>query len=377
MARPAGKRPTKASAPTAPTKTSPLTSASGPPAPFKHLHASLQPLASTLPANHVYLVHLDRTPVDLKRRVFVVPVLLNLAITLGLCLRIYYAAPAYLQQLITIFGYDTAYSVDTKALSLNDAMSVVGTRFMLIFFDYALFVLLGSWPKEFVFGSKLSRFTGPWEWRRKVWFKETEVIVRRGRNWDIPLLEGNEEGSKTWSTQDELTIKFKVEPAMQPSYAGKSGLLLLNKDWDLDFRAMVDAHRMLNDERLKIEDLDGIALVFHQKQWLAWKVREETTMPVANPEQESVLQKFKEKLTSLGKEDVFFRWIEIVQYETSQPGGFTEGRQVASMQELRKLLTDRGVDYEAFWDAIGGQKGLPGFDWGSTGRATKLSDRRE
>jgi hypothetical protein len=365
MARAAGKRGAKVSAPSAPS-TKPTSTSSGPPSPFVHVPASLQPLASTLPTTHVYLVHIDRTPVDLKRRVFLVPVLLNLTIVLGLCLRIYYAAPAYLQQIITIFGYDTDYSVDPKSRPYGDLMSIVTSRFFLIFIDYALFTLLGSWPKEFLLGSKLSRFVGPWAWRQKVWFKEAEIIVRRGRNWDKPLLEGNEEGTKSWSTQEELDVKFKIEPAMQPSSAGKSGLLLLDKDWDLDFKAMVDAHRMLKDERLKIDDLEGVALVYYQKQWLAWKVREDLVLPAGDPEQERVLRTFKGKLTEMRQEDVFFRWIEIVQYETSQPGGFTDARRVSAIRELKKLLTDRGADSAAFWDDIGGQEGLPGIDTGST-----------
>jgi hypothetical protein len=362
MARTAGKRSAKASVPAAPAANSPSNTSSGPPAPFKQIPSSIQPFVSTLPTDHIYLVHLDRTPVELKRRVFLVPVLLNLAITLGLCVRIYYAAPVYLQQIITIFGYDTAYSVDTASNSLGDLMSIVATRFSLLSFDYALFALLGSWPKEFLFGSKSSRFAGPWDWRRNVWFKETEVVVRQGRNWDTPLLEETEEGTKTWTTQDELTIKFKIEPAMRPSYASKTGLLLLDKDWNLDFKAMVDAHRMVKDGRLKMEDLEGIALVHYQKQWLFWKVNEDTEIPASNPERESVLQKFRDKLMSLGQEDVFFRWIEIMQFETSQPGGLTEARQAAAMQDLKKMLTNRGVDYAAFWKDIGGQKGLPGLD---------------
>lgn len=362
MARTAGKRSAKPSTPapsTIPTTT--------PPEPFRRLPVSVQPLASTLPTDHIYLVHLDRTPVDVKRRLFGVPILLNLAITLGLCLRIYHAAPVYLQQIITVFGYDTPYKVDTNVRPFSELLSITTTRFLLLTFDFALFRLLGSWPKEFVFGSKSSRSVGPVGWRQKVWFREIEVVVRKGRIWDMPLLVGNDDTDKTWSTQDELTIKFKIEPAMQPASTGKSALMLLDKNYDLDYKGMIDAHRMINDGRLKIEDLDGIALVFYQKQWLMWKVREDEEMPIMDPVQENTLQKFKKKLTDLGQEDVFFRWIEIVQYETSQPGGFTESRQTEAMRELKKLLTDRRVDYATFWEDIGGQKGLPGFAQGSGG----------
>lgn len=51
-------------------------------------------------------------------------------------------------------------SVDTKTRAFGDLISLVVNIFMLIFFDYALLALLGSWPKEFLFGSKVSRFWG-------------------------------------------------------------------------------------------------------------------------------------------------------------------------------------------------------------------------
>lgn len=361
MPRAVKKRAANASSTVAPNASSTAKSPKAIPEPYKPAPSSLQALTSTLPPDHVYIAHLDKTPVELKRRVFRVPVLLNVTIILGLCIRIYFAAPVYLKQIITIFGYETSYSVDTKAHTTNELFVETGSRFLLLTFDYALFTLLGSWPMEFVFGSRTSRWVGLWEWRQKVWFKETEVVVRKGRIWDTPLLEDKDGAPRVWSLQDELAIKFKIEPVMHPSYTSKSALGLLDKDWDLDYKAMVDAHRMINDGRLKMEDVESIALVYYQKQWLFWKVRDDTELPPENPEQESVLQKFRQKLTDLGQEDVFFRWIEIVQYETSQPGGFTQARQTSAIEELRKRLTDRQVDYGAFWEDIGGESGLPGL----------------
>jgi hypothetical protein len=331
------------------------------PEPFKQVPSSLQPFVSTLPTSHVYIAHLDKTPVELKRRAFSVPVLLNITIVLGLCIRIYFAIPTYLKQIITIFGYETSYSVNTKAHTTYELIMETGSRFLLLTFDYALFSLLGSWPMEFVFGSKASRWVGLWEWREKVWFKETEVVVRRGRIWDTPMLDDKDGAPRVWIVQDELAIKVKVETAMLPSYTSKTALGLLDKDWDLDYKAMVDAHRMINDGRLKIQDLEGIALVYYQQQWLVWKVREDTEIVPYDPQQEDTLQKFKQKLTELGQEDVFFRWIEVVQYETSQPGGFTQARQRGAIQELKKRLTDRHIDYDAFWKDIGGEAGIPGL----------------
>ena len=363
MARAAGKRGTKpATSSAAAPKPLPNTSP-GPPTPFQYAPTSLRPFLSTLPTNHIYLVHLDNTPVALKKRVFTVPVLLNLLIIIGLCVRIYYATPQYVDQIITIFGYETVYKVDTAKAGAGELMNAVTARTFLLMVDYAIFGLIGSWPKEFVFGSKLSRFASPLQLRRALGFRETEVIVRRGRKWDTPLLVGdNPAQTKTWKVDEELTIKVKVDPAMRPSYIEKTGYLLLDRDWDLDFKAMLDAHRMAEKGTIKMKDFDNLALVYYQKQWLVWKVHEVAHITAKEQEQDGVVEKFRRTLVDLGAEDVFFRWIEIVQFETSQPAGFTEGRQAEAMRELKKLLEKKKVNYAKFWEDIGEQSGLPGFN---------------
>ncbi|OQV05771.1 hypothetical protein CLAIMM_10445 [Cladophialophora immunda] len=363
MARGAGKRANKpAASATAHTKP-PARTATGPPTPFQYAPTSLRPFLSTLPTDHIYLVHLDHTPPSLKKRVFAVPVLLNLLITIGLCIRLYYAVPIYLEQIITIFGYDTAYKIDTATAGVGELMNAVTSRTALLMLDYAIFGLLGSWPKEFVFGSRLLRFVGPWEWRRSIGFRSTEIIVRRGRKWDTPLLVGDTpEEVKTWNLDEELTIKVKVDPAMRTATLAKTGYLLLDKDWDLDFKAMLDAHRLVEKGAIQLKDLENLALVFYEKQWLVWKVHEAPDITANGQQQDSTVERFRRILTDLGAESVFFRWIEIVQFETSQPGGFTQGRQAEAIRELRARLEKKGVDYAKFWEDIGGQAGLPGFD---------------
>lgn len=362
MARAGGKRAAKSTVTAASKSTPQSSSTSGPPAPFQYAPTSLRPFLATLLTDHVYLVHLDNTPTVLKRRVFLVPLLLNLLIILGLCIRVYYAVPVYLDQIITIFGYDTAYKVDTKTANAGELINTVSTRTFLLMVDYALFGLLGSWPREFFFGSKASRFAGPWQWRWTLGFQDTEIIVRRGRRWDTPLLVGvTPDQVKTWRVDEELTLKVKVDPAMRPTYLAKTGYLLLDKDWDLDFKAMLDAHKLAEKGTIQAKDLDNLVLVHYQKQWLVWRVHEVPEVARKDGPQDDMLEKFRTKLAGLGAEDVFFRWIEVVQYETSRPGGFTEGRQAEALRDLKTLLTRKGVDYATFWEEIGGQAGLPGF----------------
>ena len=64
----------------------------------------------------------------------------------------------------------------------------------------------------------------------------------------------------------------------------------------------------------------------------------------------------------MGKESLFFRWIEIVQYESSQPGGFTPERQVLAAEKAKQLFAENGVDFDEFIKSTGGLEGMPGME---------------
>jgi hypothetical protein len=51
-----------------------------------------------------------------------------------------------------------------------------------------------------------------------------------------------------------------------------------------------------------------------------------------------------------------------VQYESTMPGGFTEGRQARAMQEARRMFNEAGVDFARFWEEVGGSQGMPGLN---------------
>ena len=125
---------------------------------------------------------------------------------------------------------------------------------------------------------------------------------------------------------------------------------------------MLDAHRLAEKGTIQLQDLENLALVYYQKQWLIWRIHEAPDLAVQAGQGDNVVEKFRNKLADLGAEDVFFRWIEIVQFETSQPGGFTQGRQAEAVRELKKRLEKKEIDFATFWEDIGGQAGLPGFD---------------
>lgn len=71
--------------------------------------------------------------------------------------------------------------------------------------------------------------------------------------------------------------------------------------------------------------------------------------------------KLKDKLTLMGKESLFFRWIEIVQYESGKPGDFDSKRQVETMEIIKREFERQGVDFEKLVQEVGGLDGTPGM----------------
>jgi hypothetical protein len=360
MARSSGKRAFKAQGAGSRART--VAAATDIPSPFRPVPSSLQPFVSTLPTDHFYITHLDQNAVSVKKQAFLVPSVLNILIVGVLCLRVYYVAPIYLGLILTLFNYETPYHVDPSGASAGDIMSTVASRTFLMMVDYAMFWVLGSWPRQFLLGGASNRFVGPLGWKMNVGFQETEAVVRRGRKWDIAVVEGVDESQRSWDVNDELTIKIKVEAAMRRNYTSKTALSLLDKDWDLDYHAMSDAHHLAEDGKVKLDDLQELGLIYYHKQWLVWHIHEAHEVPLSDLAADEKVRNFREKLKALGCESVFYRWIEIIQYETNQPGGFLEGRQGEAMRELQRMLESKGVDYGGFLGDIGGTKGLPGFD---------------
>jgi hypothetical protein len=366
----------KAAAKPAAAITTPPSSTIAPPTlePFVPAPSKLLPFLKTLPSNHVYLTSLDTTTPRIKRNAFLVPVFLNLLITLGLCCRLYYAVPTYFWLIVTIFGYDTRAKVDIDNAAMTDLMGTVAGRTTLLMIDHVIFNFIGAWPWQFLFGSKEGGYVGPAMWRWTVGrFQEEEVVVRRSRRWNKSVF-GEEPVKDKKSkkaekpiqplTMDEvLTVKLKVNPAMEEQYLKATGYAMLDKDWDLDFAGMVNAFQLIKGERLGIDDLENRAFMYNanEKVWLMWTVHEKFA-PMEAGEKDPIVEGFRERLAAMGHEDLFYRWIELVQYESSVPGGMTEARQMKVLHEARKIFSEKGVDFDKFFNDVGGQEGMPGLE---------------
>jgi hypothetical protein len=149
-------------------------------------------------------------------------------------------------------------------------------------------------------------------------------------------------------------MRDKIVAAVTPERIGKTGYLLVDEDWNLDYRAMVRAHALVDltrkGEGVQLDEFRTAVLVHTDSDgWLIWRVGDENT-PAGKSAQRDQILAFRERLTAMGKEDLFFRWVELVQWESSQPGGFTPERQRSAMVQAKQMFDEENVDFSQFWD---------------------------
>lgn len=272
---------------------------------------------------------------------------------------------------MTILGYETSWTVTPKNLAWADLTYIIANRTMLLTIDYAIFGLLGRWPYEFLFGDRHGRYVGCAGWKWNVGFdRPKEPVVRRGRKWDAPLFQDEEQRrnqgkpDQSWTKEEELAVYTKCTDALRKTQTSKNALSLLDTDWDLDYRAMVDATELLDQAKLSLQDIDHVVLVPWEGKWYSWyphKVKTADGQIEPIQEKDEKLEIFKKHLIDVNCEEVFYRWIELVQYETSQPAGFTTAKRKEAEQELRRMLRKRKKDDESIIQAVGGLRNVPGL----------------
>ncbi|KAJ3510157.1 hypothetical protein NM208_g15572 [Fusarium decemcellulare] len=75
-----------------------------PPSPFKRPPEVLEPFISTLAEQHIYITHVDTKPADFKRKIFLVPVGMNVVVVVLFILRMYWIVPWYWKLLMSSFA---------------------------------------------------------------------------------------------------------------------------------------------------------------------------------------------------------------------------------------------------------------------------------
>ena len=326
----------------------------GPPAPFKPVPDVLNPFLETLDERHVYVTHVDTKPAHFKQKVFLVPVALNISVAALLAWRVWYIGPWYLRLLTSMMGYANETTMVVPELDFWDEVFPEMVRRTLTFsLDLLLAFFLWPWPYEFC--ADHAGNGSPLIWRLTVGFRDREVVVRRSRKWDETL------GDAVHKPEGRSLLMARIGLAVDPMLINeKTGYVLMNADWDLDWKGMVDATAMVDRKMAAIEAFRTVVLVFHKDYgWLSVDLKLGDN--ASDDERRRQVFAFRDALAALGKEDLFYRWIEIVQYETSQPGGFGPEKQEDVAQQIRDLFGKQGIDFDALWKESVGTEGLAGF----------------
>ncbi|KAI9725289.1 MAG: hypothetical protein M1828_003304 [Chrysothrix sp. TS-e1954] len=328
-----------------------------PPPPFSRVPLKLEPFVEHLNTAKVYIVHLDTLPWQSKRQIFTVPVLLNLTIAGLLIWRVLSIWTFYVDLFCILLGYETPTNVDTSSQTTNALVLLTLRRLCTIAFDFFLSKVILPWPITFF----LEAPANPCTWRWHVGFKDTEIIVRVSRDWGASDL-----NDSLKQGEDNPFFKVRILPAIDKRYMhGKSGYLMMGKDYDLDFDAMTYATQLVTKGSMTFQDFEKTVIVHSEAHgWMAWNVH-----PLDTGSEEEARKKiiaFKERLTAMRKESLFFRWIELIQYESNQPGGFTPERRTRAVTKAKALFEEQGVNFEDFLTSVGGLEEFPGLDESQT-----------
>jgi hypothetical protein len=185
-------------------------------------------------------------------------------------------------------------------------------------------------------------------WRRKVGFQDKEIYVRRSRNWDQDL-------GDIFKDQDSKKILLAyanaaTSPLLQEQ---KTGYLLMNGQWDLDWASMVHAHELVDSKIAALEAFKTVVVLYHKDfGWLCYDVK--ASIAAEGDDKRRHVFAFRNALTSLGKEDLFYRWVEMVQFDATQPGGFGPEQQEVTAKKIREMFEEAGVNFDELWkDSVG------------------------
>jgi hypothetical protein len=327
---------------------SPSSSPSTLPKPFTAAPKTLEPLYAHLNPHHIYLAHIDSRPREFKRKIFLVPVAMNAAVALLFLWRLYAVGPYYLALFASTIGYPNELTLRADEMEWQPLLLVILRRSFTFILDFLLFVFVWPWPYEFAVGGSASH-GAPLGWRFQVGFRNQEIYVRRSRSWDADLgdlfgAEGSSKRNEFWSKIGEATNPLLLQQ--------KTGYLLMDGAWDLDWDAMVLATVLVDTKKVELDEfMEPVVLLYSENFGWVTMDRGETKAAEEEERRKQVFA-FRDALAKIGKEDLFFRWIEIVQFETSKPGVFGAQRQHEVAEQIRELFSKNGVDFDKVWGEV-------------------------
>lgn len=345
--------PSKRGAAKKPTPNSSTSPASqDPPQPFKRAPEVLAPLLATLWPKRVYIAHIDNKPADFKRKIFMIPIVINIAITALFVWRMYRIGPWYFNLVASAFGHPNETTVPVANSTWTSIAKIVVRRAFTFMLDFSLFIFVWPWPVEFCYGGADG---SPLFWRWSVGFRDKEIYVRRSKpTWDSDL-----KGIVQGDNRNARNLFMERISAATSSLlvSEKTGYLTMNRDWDLDWTAMVDATKLVDKKDIALEAF-GLLVVLHHDDY-GWVSLDMKTAENAEGDARRVqVFKFRDALAAVDKEALFYRWIEIVQFESTRPEGFSPERQVEAAKQIRELFAKEGIDFDEFWKESVGSDGI-------------------
>ena len=373
MAKSAKKKGAAKSTSTTSITTSPQTS--DVPKPWATAPSALEPFLSNLEQDHFYIVSVDNHDKAFKKRLFSVPLLLNIFLTIAVIYRAYTALPFYLDIFTQLLGHETANKVDIREQPRSEVFQSWLKRALTFLGDFILSRFVAKWPLEFFLGRNIlgeEREAGPVSWRRAVTFQGQEVVVRKSRKWDHDIFQRETAtGSGPRNTIEEvlasgsemLLLRARIDPVVSRRFIQqKTGYQMLDRNWELYFSGMIEAHALIEDKTSKFDDFRTAVIVYAERWgWLIWEVWKDHEHGAGSQDSQK-LQEIKNALTALGKENLFFRTIEVIQSQRSAPGPFTTERRDQAVRKIREEFEEQKLDFAHFWNMVGGIQNLPGLE---------------
>ncbi|CAK7266728.1 hypothetical protein SEPCBS57363_002236 [Sporothrix epigloea] len=349
---------------------------SDPPAPFKRAPIGLEPFYDQLSTGYVYTTHIDGKPASFKRKIFSVPVLMNIGVVLLFALRVWYIGPFYYMLLQSALGTANETTFLAKDLAWTQLASIILRRGFTFMLDLILALFVWSWPVEFCFGTKHGNPVG---WRTQIGFRDKEIYVRRSRSWYLSpqnnTVADNAAGDRGTNRLDpvrdndarRLFVAYISQATSPLLTQQKTGYLTMDGNWDLDWNMMVLATHLVDKKELALEAFTSLTLLHDDNYgWLITDLKMLSAGSSGGSADDDIRRqqvfKFRDALVALDKEDLFYRWIEIIQFEATRPGGLgTAERQAEVAKQVRDLFQEKSVDFDQLWADAVGTEGLHGM----------------
>ncbi|KZZ94643.1 hypothetical protein AAP_01943 [Ascosphaera apis ARSEF 7405] len=357
---------------------------------FQPIPRALDSFVKHLDPQHVYIIHLDREDRTVKFYAMFVSFFINMCIVAFALYRLYVGFFSYPAMISALWNKNSPARNMPADATAQTTIWMLFYRTSGIMIDYLVLNFLVPLPCQFF-------FEGPVAWRRAIGFMVTEVVVRKDRGWAKTL-----ETDHWYKELKNDTIEEVIIPATAAERLGKTGYYLMDTNWSIDFNAMIQAHRYITQRKAHFDDFRTACLINpdaaseakrkatreyvktrrdqekakqndsesvgssskssssnEDNGWLIWRVdpfdeKEEEK----ESSQRDKMEQIREKLIDLDKEDVFYRWIEILQFEMSGPGEWDAEKQRKCDDQTRELFKENGLDFDEFYEGIGGMEGV-------------------